>query len=395
MHNFTYAISTRVYFGEGQIKNLAKNVKKFSSKLLLVCGQGSIMRNGIYDDVAEHLNRNGIDFVVMQGVEPNAKLSAVKEGIRLCRENGVDGVLAVGGGSTLDCAKVIAGCAPYDGDPWDLISGKLKYSRVLPIFTVLTLSAAGSEMDALAVITDPERCEKLITGSPLMLPKASIEDPTYTYTVPREHTAAGSVDIFSHLLEPYFSVDESAWVSDRIAEALMKCVLRYAPIALEKPDDYEARSNLMWASSMAVNTITAKGKKIGWSVHEIEHTVSAYYDITHGVGLAIITPVWMDYVLNETTLPRFVTYGVNVWDIDPELPAIDIARAAIAKTREFFLSLGMPAVLEEVGIPDDRYFDEMAVKAFGPEGRADSFMPLSVQDVKNILENCLGGKNNG
>lgn len=389
MHDFTYAISTRVYFGEGQIKNLAKNVKKYTSKLLLVCGRKSITENGIYDAVTKHLSENGIEYVVMSGVEPNAKLSAVKEGIRLCRENGVDGVLAVGGGSTLDCAKVIAGCTPYDGDPWDLISGKLKYSKVLPIFTVLTLSAAGSEMDALAVITDPERCEKLITGSPLMLPKTSIEDPTYTYTVPKEHTAAGSVDIFSHLLEPYFSVDESAWVSDRIAEALMKAVIKYAPIAMEKPDDYEARSNLMWASSMAVNTITAKGKKIGWSVHEIEHTVSAYFDITHGIGLAVITPVWMRYVLNEKTMHRFAVYGINVWDIDPTLPENEIAKLAIAKTEEFFSSLGMPKTLREAGIPDGRYFPEMAVKAFGPDGRQDSFMPLTVTDVENILKNCL------
>lgn len=389
MHDFTYAISTRVYFGEGQIKNLAKNVKKYASKLLLVCGRKSITENGIFDAVTEHLNANGIEFVVMRGVEPNAKLAAVKEGVRMCRENAVDGVLAVGGGSTLDCAKVIAGCAPYDGDPWDLISGKLKYSKVLPIFTVLTLSAAGSEMDALAVITDPERCEKLITGSPMMLPKVSIEDPTYTYTVPNEHTAAGSVDMFSHLLEPYFSVDETPWVSDRIAEALMKTVLKYAPVAMEKPDDYEARSNLMWASSMAVNTITAKGKKIGWSVHEIEHTVSAYYDITHGVGLAVITPAWMRYVLNETTLPRFVTYGVNVWDIDSTLPKAEIAKLAIEKTEAFFVSLGMPTSLKAAGVPDGRYFADMAVKAFGPEGRADSFMPLSVKDVQNILESCL------
>lgn len=389
MHSFTYAISTRVYFGEGQLRNLAKNVVKYSHKLLLVCGQGSIRTNGIYDAVVRHLEDNGIEYAVMDGVEPNAKLNAVETGVRLCREHQVDGVLAVGGGSTLDCAKVIAGCAAYDGDPWDLISHKVKYTKVLPIFTVLTLSAAGSEMDALAVITDPVRQEKLITGSPMMLPKVSIEDPTYTYTVPKFHTAAGSVDIFSHLLEPYFSVDETPYVSDRIAEAMMKTVIKYAPIALEEPTNYEARSNLMWTSSMAVNTITAKGKEIGWSVHEIEHTVSAYFDITHGVGLAIITPVWMDYVLNETTIPRFATYGVNVWDIDPALPQAEIARAAIEKTRTFFKALGMPTTLREVGIADDRYFDEMAVKAFGPEGRADSFMPLSVQDVRRILTNCL------
>lgn len=389
MENFTYAISTRSYFGKGQIKNLGKNIIQYSKKVLLVYGGGSIKRNGIYDEVIRELERFEIAYTEMGGVEPNAKLDAVKEGVRIGREAGVTAVLAVGGGSTLDCAKVIAGCIPYEGDPWDLISMKLKYKGVLPIFTVLTLSAAGSEMDALAVVTDPVRCEKLITGSPLMLPKASICDPCYTFTVPREHTAAGSADIFSHLLEPYFDMDISAQVTDGIAESLMRTVLHYAPIALTNPNNYEARANLMWASSLAVNTLTAKGKGVEWSVHEIEHTVSAYYDITHGVGLAIITPVWMEYVLSEATAPRFALYGTNVFGLDPALPIMELARRAIEATRDFFVSMGLPTRLRDVGITETTYFDEMAVKAFGPEGRAGCFVPLTVQDVRNILENCL------
>lgn len=389
MENFTYAISTRSYFGKGQIKNLGKNIIQYSKKVLLVYGGGSIKRNGIYDEVIRELERFEIAYTEMGGVEPNAKLDAVKEGVRIGREAGVTAVLAVGGGSTLDCAKVIAGCIPYEGDPWDLISMKLKYKGVLPIFTVLTLSAAGSEMDALAVVTDPVRCEKLITGSPLMLPKASICDPCYTFTVPREHTAAGSADIFSHLLEPYFDMDISAQVTDGIAESLMRTVLHYAPIALTNPNNYEARANLMWASSLAVNTLTAKDKGVEWSVHEIEHTVSAYYDITHGVGLAIITPVWMEYVLSEATAPRFALYGTNVFGLDPALPIMELARRAIEATRDFFVSMGLPTRLRDVGITETTYFDEMAVKAFGPEGRAGCFVPLTVQDVRNILENCL------
>ena len=390
MENFTYAISTRSYFGRGQIKNLGKNIIKYSKKVLLVYGGGSIKQNGIYDAVCGELSSHGIEYVEMGGVEPNAKLDKVKQGVSLGREEGVDGVLAVGGGSTLDCAKVIAGCIPYGGDPWDLISMKVKYKKVLPIFTVLTLSAAGSEMDALAVITDLERHEKLITGSPMMLPKASICDPSYTFTVPEYHTAAGCSDMFSHLLEPYFCMDMSAQVTDGIAESLMRTVLHYAPIAMEQPENYEARANLMWASSLAVNTLTAKGKKIGWSVHEIEHTVSAYYDhLTHGVGLAILTPVWMEYVLSEKTAPRFAVYGRNVFGIGNDVPDNDAAKLAIAKTRGFFASLGLPAKLSEVGIKDNSHFDDMAVKAFGPDGRDDSFIPLSVADVRNILENAL------
>lgn len=389
MENFTYAISTRTYFGKGQIKNLGKNIAKYSNRVLLVYGEGSIKRNGIFEEVTAELERFGIEYVELGGVEPNAKLDMVKQGVQVGREQEVTAVLAVGGGSTLDCAKVIAGCIPYDGDPWDLISMKVKYKTVLPIFTVLTLAAAGSEMDALAVVTDPDRCEKLITGSPLMLPKASVCDPCYSFTVPQEHTAAGAADIFSHLLEPYFDMDVSAQVTDGIAESLMRTVLHYAPIALAHPSDYEARANLMWASSLAVNTLTAKGKGVEWSVHEIEHTVSAYYDITHGVGLAIITPVWMEYVLNETTAPRFAMYGVHVFGLSPDLSPMELAKQSIAKTRKFFVSLGLPTRLRDVGITDTKYFDEMAVKAFGPQGRAGCFVPLTVQDVQNILENCL------
>ena len=387
MEKFTYAINTRVYFGEGQVSRLGENIRKYCDNVLLVYGCGSIKENGIYDDVIEQLKKYGIRWTEMSGVEPNAKLEKVEEGVRLCKENGCTGVLAVGGGSVLDCTKVIAGCVDYEGDIWDLISQKVKFKSVLPIFTVLTLSAAGSEMDALAVITDLNRNEKLITGSPLMLPKVSILDPTYTYTVNRYHTAAGCADMFSHLLEPYLTTDMSVYVTDSIAEALMRTVIKYAPVALEKPEDEEARANLMWASSLAVNTLTAKGKKIGWSVHEIEHTVSAYYDfLTHGVGLSIITPVWMDYVLNEETAPRFAAYGINVFGLDPAAPVMENAVGAIQKTREFFVNtLGMPKTLKEAGIPETTHFADMARKAFGPEGRADSFQPLAVSDVEAIL----------
>ena len=389
MEKFTYAINTRVYFGEGQISRLGENIVKHSRKILLVYGCGSIKKHGIYDAVTAQLSKYNIEYVELPGVEPNAKLPMVEEGVRLCREHGLDGVLAVGGGSVLDCAKVIAGCVFYEGDIWDLISLKVKYKKVLPIFTVLTLSAAGSEMDALAVITDMKKHDKLITGSPLMLPKVSILDPSYTYTVPAYHTAAGSADIFSHLLEPYFTVDMSAQVTDGIAESLMRTVLKYAPAALKDPYDREARENLMWASSLAVNTLTAKGKKIGWSVHEIEHTVSAYYDITHGVGLAIITPVWMEYVLNEKTAPRFASYASNVFGVDAALPEMERAKRAIDCTREFFASMGLPKTLREAGINEKTHFDEMAVKAYGPAGRDDSVMPLSVRDVRAILDKAF------
>ncbi len=382
MLNFHYNIPTEIYFGKGQICNLGVNLKKISDKVLLVYGGGSIKKIGLYDKVVKQLKENGITFFELPGVEPNPRIESVRKGIRLVRTNHITAVLAVGGGSTIDCAKVIASGACYDGDPWDLVVDESKITKALPVVSVLTLSATGSEMDGFAVISDLQKNEKWGTGNDITRPVFSILDPEYTYSVSRGQTAAGTADIMSHTFENYFNQEKGAFLQARFCEGILKTCIKYAPIALKNPENYEARANLMWSSSMAINGIVSYGEGTAWSVHPMEHELSAFYDITHGVGLAILTPYWMEYVLNEETLWRFAEYGKNVWGLTGE-DDMQIAKEAIEKTREFFISLGLPSTLSEIGI-SDKHFDVMAQKA-ADGGLAYGFVPLEKEDVKKIF----------
>ena len=386
MKNFTYSIPTTVHFGEGQIKKLGAEIAKRSSRVLMVYGGGSIKRNGVYDGAVEQLKAHGIEWVELGGVEPNPRITTVRKGAELCREHKLDGVLALGGGSTIDCSKGIAAAACYDGDPWDFPVGKATPETALPIYTVLTMAATGSEMDAIGVISNMETNQKLAFSAPCCLPAVSIMDPTYTFSLPANQTAAGTADIMSHTFENYFSPIEDSFLADSMAEAILKACIKYGPMAIETPDSYEARANLMWCSSWAINGFLSMGKPVAWSVHAMEHELSAYYDITHGVGLAILTPNWMRYVLNEKTEHRFAAYGVNVLGLDASLPQRELAELAIDKTREFFNSLGLPATLTEVGI-DDSKLELMAQHARG--GFDSTFVPLSREDVYNILKMSL------
>lgn len=384
MRNFDYSIPTKIFFGKDKINVLGHQLKEYGSKVLLVYGGGSIKRNGIYDRVVSILNEYKISFWELPGVEPNPRIETVGKGARLCRENSIDIVLAVGGGSSIDCAKVIAAAANYDGDPWDIVDDPGKITKVLPVASILTLAATGSEMDTFAVISNMNINEKLGTGHPDMAPKFSILDPTYTFSVPSSQTAAGTADIMSHIFEEYFEKTREAYLQNRMAEALLKTCIKYGRIAVENPENYEARANLMWASSLAINGLLAYGKESQWSVHPMEHELSAFYDITHGVGLAILTPHWMKYVLDDTTLDNFVDYGINVWGIDANLEKYKIANNAIEKTREYFISLGIPSTLREVGIEESK-LEKMAVQAtrFGKVG---NFKLLDTQDVLNIFK---------
>ncbi|MBQ7859531.1 MAG: iron-containing alcohol dehydrogenase [Faecalibacterium sp.] len=388
MDNFTYSISTVVHFGKGQIKMLGGEIKKRATRVLLVYGGGSIKRNGVYDAVAEQLRKNDIEWVELPGVEPNPRITTVRRGAALCREHGLDGVLAVGGGSSIDCAKAIAVGACYAGDPWDFVCGKAAPQKGLPLFTVLTMAATGSEMDPIAVISDIEANRKQGFNSPHCLPAASILDPCYTFTLPANQTAAGVADIMSHTFENYFSPIEDSFLADGMAETILKGCIKYGPMAIAQPDNYEARANLMWCSSWAINGFLKMGKPVTWSVHAIEHQLSAFYDITHGVGLAILTPNWMRYVLNDKTQHRFADYGVRVWGLDPALPQRQLAETAIDKTREFFNSLGLPATLAQVGI-DDSQLEAMAKQAWNPRFASSVFVPLTVEDILNILKMSL------
>lgn len=386
MENFIYSIPTKIYFGKGQVKEIGNIILQYGKKVLIVYGGGSIKRNGIYDDVTSILKEHDISYFELSGVEPNPRITTVRKGVELCRKEGIDVILPIGGGSTIDCAKVIAASASYDGDAWDIVLDPEKIKNVLPIVTILTLAATGSEMDTYAVISNLETNDKIGTGHEDMRPKASILDPSYTFSVPAHQTAAGTADIMSHIFECYFS-NEEGYMQDRMAEGLLKTCIEFGVKAIQEPDNYEARANLMWTSSWAINNFIDLGKGVDWSVHPMEHQLSAYYDITHGVGLAILTPHWMDYILSEKTVDKFKDYGVNVWSIDSKKDPYDIAHEAIQKTQDYFRSMNIPMTLREVGITDETHFEEMAQKA--SRSLKYAYVPLSADDVVAIYKRAL------
>ncbi|MDD6638480.1 MAG: iron-containing alcohol dehydrogenase [Lachnospiraceae bacterium] len=385
MNNFNFCVPTDIRFGRDQIECLPEELKKYGKRVLLVYGGGSIKRTGLYEKIQTLLKE--FEIYELSGIEPNPKLSSVRKGVALCKEHKIDVVLAVGGGSCIDASKHIACGAFYEGDPWDLVLDRSKVTGALPIAVVLTICATGSEMNSGAVISNEETNEKLEINTPLLYPALSICDPTYLYTLPAKQTAAGTVDIMSHVFEQYFQPNDGAYLTDRLAEAVLKTCVHYGPIALKEPENYEARSNLMWSSTVGLNHLLTVGKGGAWSVHPMEHELSAFYDITHGVGLAILTPAWMRYVLSDETVARFAMYARNVWDIE-ETDPYRAAQLAIDKTEEFFISLGMPSTLREVGIDHSR-FAEMAEEAVRTSGIASrSYVHLAKEDIVKIFEMC-------
>ncbi len=386
MNNYEYHVPTDIRFGNGQIACLSKEIGKYGKKVLLVYGGGSIKKTGLYDKVYEVLK----DFEIheLSGIEPNPRLTSVVKGAELCKTYGIEAVLAVGGGSAIDAAKHIACAAFYDGDPWDLVLDKGLVTKALPIFTVLTINATGSEMNPGAVISNEKTKEKLEINHPLLYPTLSVCDPTYLFTLPPKQTAAGTVDIISHILEQYFQPNDGAYITDRLSEAALKTCFKYGPIAMAEPENYEARSNLMWTGSIALNHLFTFGKGGAWSVHPIEHELSAFYDLTHGVGLAILTPVWMRYVLSDTTVKRFAMYARNVLDVKEEDDYAAAGRG-IDLTAQFFRDLGLPHTLSEVGI-DDSQFALMAEEAVRTSGLSTrSYVKLTARDVEKIYRMCL------
>lgn len=385
MNNFVFNIPTDIRFGKDQIKCLPEELAKYGKRVLLVYGGGSIKRSGLYDQIMELLK--GFEVSELSGIEPNPKLSSVERGAAICKEKSIDVILAVGGGSTIDASKHIAASACYDGKPWDLVLNRSLVKKALPVAVVLTICATGSEMNSGAVISNEETHEKLEINTPLLYPRLSICDPSYLYTLPARQTAAGSVDILSHVMEQYFQPNDEAYITDALSEAVMKTVIRYARKAIDEQENYEARSNLMWASTVGLNHLLTVGKGGAWSVHPIEHVVSAYYDITHGVGLAILTPAWMEYVLSDRTAARFARFAREVFGVT-EADDMTAAKLGIEKVREFNQSLDMPTKLSEVGV-DDEKFDEMSAEAVRTSGLvARAYIKLDSSDVKKILMMC-------
>jgi len=387
MQNFEYQTPTRIIFGKGVVDQLPEVMAQFGKKILLTYGGGSIKKIGLYQKVLELLK--GYDIVELPGIQPNPKYDpSVLDGVRLCKEHHVDVILSVGGGSVLDCSKAIAAGACYDGDPWDLISYKVKAKAALPIVDILTLAATGSEYDCGGVISRTETNDKIGYIDPLLFPVVSFLDPVYTFTVSPKQTCAGIADAMNHILEQYFCEDATL-MNDGFCEAGIKSLMVNGRKCLENPEDYTARAEMMFVCTLACNNIMSLGNSSsGWPMHGIEHALSAYYDITHGEGLAIITPRWMKHILSERTLPRFVKYGVNVFGIDASLPEWEIAEKAIDATYEFYESIGMPMHLREVGIDDSR-IGEMAHHIAINEGLENGYVPLYEQDFVDILTASL------
>ena len=386
MENFVFHANTEMFFGKNQINNLPDILNRYGKNVLLAYGGGSIKRNGIYDKVYELLT--DFNIVELEGIEPNPRIGTVKKGVELCKTQNIDVILAVGGGSTIDCSNLVSAATYYDGNPWDLVKDSSKITKALPIITILTLAATGSEMNDGAVISNPETNEKLGVHSKHFLPKASILDPEYTYSLPTIQTAAGTADIMSHVIEQYFNSTTGTYIQDRFCEGILETCIKYCPLALREPSNYEARSNLMWASSMALNGLCGRGKVGAWSCHPIEHELSAFYDITHGIGLAIITPRWMRHILSEKTLDKFVEYALNVWHVPNTGNRFEMAENGIKATEEFFANCGIPMNLGKLGI-DDSMIEKMSAAVIKHSNLENTYVPLTEQDVCQILRNSL------
>lgn len=392
MENFQFNNPTDIRFGKGHIEpELHDAVAQFGNNVLFVYGGHSIKKSGLYDQVKNLLK--DLNIVELGGVAANPKIESVREGQKLAKDNNVDVILAVGGGSVIDASKVISSAKFYDGDPWDLVvnengADSHKIDEV-PIVDILTLSATGTEMNRNAVISNMEINEKIGTTVP-NTPAVSFLDPSLTETVPARQTAAGSIDIMSHLTEQYFDRAKNNDVSKGLIEGIMQAVIKWAPIAIKDPTNYDARANLMWASTMALNSIVNVSNINEWTVHPLEHELSAYYDITHGIGLGILTPRWMNKVIEDkTTLPLFARLARNVWHLSGD-DDLELAKAAIQKTSDWNKSLGAEMTLPEVGIKDETNFEAMAKSAV-KEGSldTDAYIKLTVEDAVEIYRASL------
>lgn len=385
MNNFVYHNPTELIFGKGQISRLADKVQKLGKSILLVYGGGSIKRTGLYDKVLSILSEQGCKVVELAGVEPNPRLSTVQKGIDLCRQEKIDWVLAVGGGSVIDAAKAVAVGAVYEGNVWDFYSRKAAPQGALPLGTILTLAATGSEMNRGSVVTNWETKEK--HGATTTFPTFSILDPEHTFSVPKDQTIYGICDMMSHVFEQYFSHTENIPLQTRFAESILLTVIENAQIAIDNPNDYDARANLLYCGTMALNGTLPVGVQTDWATHSIEHAVSAIYDIPHGGGLAIIFPQWMRYVYKEN-IERFKRYAIQVWNVDPSGKSDEeIALAGIEATAAFFQKIGAPARLADYQITDE-HIELMAQKAT-PYGPIGNFKKLHAEDVAQILRMSL------
>lgn len=387
MQNFTFWNPTKLIFGKGQLEQVKNEIPQYGKKVLVVYGGGSIKRSGLYDKVIQLLNEIGTQVYELSGVEPNPRVNTARKGVEICKNEGIDFLLAVGGGSVIDCTKLIAAGAKYDGDAWDLVVKKAVVKDALPFGTVLTLAATGSEMNSGSVITNWETNEKYGWGSPFTFPKFSILDPVHTFSVPRDQTIYGIVDMMSHVLEHYFHLEEDTLFQDRMCESLLITVMETAPKLLENLESYEHRATILYSGTMALNGILNMGYRGDWATHNLEHAVSAVYDIPHGGGLAILFPHWMKHNL-KVKPERFKQLAVRVFGVDPEgKSAEEAGLEGIQKLREYWNSIGAPTRLADYDI-DDSKIESMADKAM-VYGAFGNFTKLNREDVLTIYRESL------
>ena len=387
MENFNFYAPTYFAFGDGAETQAAELVRRFGgSRVLLHYGGGSVVKNGVYDKVAAALTAGGVPFVALGGVQPNPRASLVYEGIDLCRREGVDFILAVGGGSVIDSAKAIAAGVPYEGDFWDFLSGKAKLERTLGVGAVVTLAAAGSEGSGSCVITRDEGMLKwAFPTNDLLRPKFSIMNPRFTCTLPPYQTACGITDMMAHILERYFTNTPHGEVTDRLCEGLLKAIIDAAAIVMAEPENYDARANLMWAGMLAHNNTCGVGREQDWASHRIEHELSAIYDCAHGAGLAVIMPAWMEYVMGHD-VGRFAQFAVRVWGCEMDFAQPErTAREGIARFRQFLRSLGMPVNFAQLGAREEDIPRIMEHERIKGEVREGHFVILGDSDVEAIL----------
>ncbi len=389
MENFVFCNPTKIIFGRGTETKVGSEAAKISNKVLLHYGSGSIKSSGLYDKIVQSLQENNVEFVELAGVKPNPRLSLVYEGIRLCREQNVGLILAVGGGSPIDSAKAIAAGVKYDGDVWDFFTGKATVKDALPLATILTIPAAGSEASTGCVITKEEGMLKRAFNSNHVYPRFSILNPELAFTLPPFQVACGVADIMAHLMERYFTNAYPVELTDRMIEGVLKTVINNAPTLLAEPQNYDAWAEVMWSGTVAHNNLLNTGRPGDWASHDIEHELSAQYDIAHGAGLAMVFPAWMKYVYKHD-INRFVQFAVRVWNVEEDhFNREKTALAGIAKLEGFWSSLGLAVRLSAASL-DDTHFNIMAGKCTADDTRTvGNFVKLGQKDVVNIYTLAL------
>ena len=385
MKNFEWSFDTKVIFGQNSESKIGNECIKYGKKALIVRSNGAHMEtSNLMPTIRESLHNNNIEFIELYGIVPNPTIDKVREGVAICKKENIDMILAVGGGSVIDTAKAIAAGANYEGDAWDLFTQNIEIENALPVGVVLTIAAAGSEGSIGAVITNPETNSKYDILSPLLRPKFAILNPELTLTLPNYQTFCGVVDILAHAMERYFTNTQNVELTDRMGEALMKTVVNNGLKLVENPKDYAARSEIMWASTLAHNGLLDTGRNSCWASHMIGTELSAYYNVAHGASLSVIIPSWMKYVYKEDTV-RFARFASEVFDVEYDKDNLELtALKGIEEITKFFKTINMPTTMKELEILDDSKFEDMATQAtrFGNIGCIKS---LDKNDIINIL----------